>query len=185
VIRVNVSTLAASRVAPPIHVRKLTAEALRDLQAVLNPVPADLVGLEWWPEVESVTDFNPATHKLGAESFTANAEMKTVLVTREVVARSADDIAAENLAVQKSRTEAIQKMMDTEAQARGYDGILSMCSYSTSTNPVFKREAVIAVPWRDAVWSTGYRIIADVKNGTRPLPTVEVMLGELPKPIWP
>ena len=89
------------------------------------------------------------------------------------------------LSIQTERTAVIQNMRDTEARARGYDGILSLCSYATSTNPVFKREADIAVPWRDAVWSAGYKIIADVKSGSRELPTVEDMLAELPAPVWP
>ena len=96
-----------------------------------------------------------------------------------------EEIDANSAAIQKEHTDAIQKMMDAEAQYMGYDGILSLCSYAASTNPVFKREADIAVPWRDTVWSAGYKIIADVKSGVRTLPTTEEMLGELPKPVWP
>jgi len=80
---------------------------------------------------------------------------------------------------------AIQVHLDAEARTRNYDGILSACSYATSTNAKFKAEALACVAWRDAVWAYGYQQLAAVQGGTRPLPTVAQLLAELPAMGWP
>lgn len=195
-IRVNVNTLVADREPVPASAAKLDSETLRNLQTELVPVPDYLDGYEWWPEDYTAPVYDEGTQKLGAEILTPVAEAKIVSSTHAVEPMTAEEIAAYNAKVseelaqqeaqlQKTYTDAIQKMMDAEAQSKNYDGILSVCSYATSTNAVFKAEAAVAVPWRDAVWSAGYKILADVKAGLRPLPTIEEMLAELPVINWP
>ena len=80
---------------------------------------------------------------------------------------------------------AIQSYLDTEAQAHFYDGILSLCSYATSTNPKFGPEGQAGVVWRDACWTTGYAIMAEVESQTRPIPTIDGLLAEMPTMEWP
>jgi hypothetical protein len=112
-IRVNVNTLTADRTQPPKHVRGLTDDALRNLQAVLNPVPADLLGYEWWPEVEASPEFNALTHKLGADLFTVNAESKTVTASHYVVELTTEEI--EKNAIEAAEVAAEAKRISDKA----------------------------------------------------------------------
>ena len=82
--------------------------------------------------------------------------------------------------VQKQMTDAVQAALDNFAKTRGYDGIMSACSYSNSTDAQFKLEADYCIQLRDTTWRMGYAILAEVKAGTRPIPSVEELIAELP-----
>ena len=100
--------------------------------------------------------------------------------------KSAAIIQEEFLTSTKSRlTSAIQSTLDEKAQERGYDSILSLCTYATSTIAKFADEGQAGVSWRDEVWAKGYTILADVEAGTRSIPTVDELLAELPNFVWP
>lgn len=76
----------------------------------------------------------------------------------------------------------VQSYLDTTAKTRGYDGILSLCSYATSKNATFAKEGQAGVEWRDAVWAMCYEILAEVQAGTREVPTD--IISELPVMNW-
>ena len=81
---------------------------------------------------------------------------------------------------------ATQARLDTFAQTRHYDGILSACSYATSTLPKFQAEGQYCVQARDATWAALYTILAQVEAGERPLPAGYAELeAELPVLAWP
>ena len=80
---------------------------------------------------------------------------------------------------------AVQKHLDETAKTRGYDGILSACTYATDTNPTFSAEGQACVSWRSAVWAKCYQIMAEVMAGTRPTPTESELIALLPVIIWP
>ena len=82
--------------------------------------------------------------------------------------------------IQKRLTDAVQRALDAFASTRGYDGIMSACSYASSTDAQFKLEADYCVALRDTTWRMGYAIVADVKAGLRPIPTAEELIAELP-----
>jgi hypothetical protein len=88
-------------------------------------------------------------------------------------------------AVLHQYTDAIQARLDAFARTRNYDGILSACTYATSAVPQFAAEGQYAVSARDATWAQGYSILADVRAGTRPAPTVDELFDELPALAWP
>jgi hypothetical protein len=80
---------------------------------------------------------------------------------------------------------AAQQLLDQTAQTRGYDGILSLCSYATSTNATFQAEGQAGVAFRDAVWNLAYSILAQVQAGTMAQPDVPTFLTLLPAFTWP
>ena len=82
--------------------------------------------------------------------------------------------------------QATQARLDAFAQERNYDGILSACSYATSTVPKFQAEGQYCVQARDATWAALYAILAQVETGERPLPAGYAELeAELPILAWP
>ena len=78
-----------------------------------------------------------------------------------------------------------QDMMDARARERNYDGIMSVCSYATSSFPKFATEAAACVAWRDAVWAKCYELLDAVKTGGMDIPSEEDFLGMLPAFVWP
>lgn len=80
---------------------------------------------------------------------------------------------------------AVQNLLDTTAQTRHYDGILSACTYAGSTVQKFHDEGVACLNWRDAVWAKCYDLLAQVQAGTLAQPTVPELLALLPAISWP
>lgn len=82
-------------------------------------------------------------------------------------------------------TAAIQKRLDDFARTSNYDGILSAATYATSTVPKFNVEGQYAVEARDETWARFYEVLAAVEAGSRPIPTMDELLAELPILGWP
>jgi hypothetical protein len=82
-------------------------------------------------------------------------------------------------------TDAVQDVLDAKAHERNYDGILSACTYATSTVAKFQAEGQACVEWRDAVWASCYATLAQVQGGTLAQPTVQELLDTLPELTWP
>jgi hypothetical protein len=95
--------------------------------------------------------------------------------------RPAADLASRIAAA----TAAIQRALDTEAKTRGYDGILSLASYATSTSARFKAEALAGIRWRDAAWVWAGTYLADVQAGKRKELSIPEILAAMPKMEWP
>lgn len=81
-------------------------------------------------------------------------------------------------------TYAVQMHLDSKARERNYDGILSACTYVSSSVTKFAAEAQACVAWRDACWSKCYAVMADVQDGKRQTPTAELLIAELPLLVW-
>lgn len=97
----------------------------------------------------------------------------------------APEYAPDDAIIIQTLTDAVQTHLDTTAQERSYDGILSLCSYATSENPKFRAEGVAGVAWRDACWAKGYEVLAACQAGTRAVPTAEELVAEMPVFVWP
>lgn len=88
--------------------------------------------------------------------------------------------------IQKNIVDATQRRLDDLARTHGYDGILSLCTYATSTVPKFQAEGQYGVTARDATWAKLYQILDEVKAGTRPPPSGYADIEpELPILEWP
>jgi hypothetical protein len=108
----------------------------------------------------------------------------------EVYVLDAEDAAANQAAavaaLQQSIVDGTQKRLDDFARTRFYDGILSLCTYATDTNPKFQAEGQYGVTARSDTWATLYGILDEVLQGTRPMPSgYDDIAGELPVLAWP
>jgi len=115
------------------------------------------------------------------------------LITEDMVQISPEQLAALRQPapptpqeVQARFVASIQARLDAFAQTRAYDGILSACTYVTSSVPRFAADAAYCVAARDGTWSVAYAILADVQAGVRPVPqSMEDIEAELPVLAWP
>lgn len=88
--------------------------------------------------------------------------------------------------IQSLIIQAVQLRLDTFAQSRNYDSILSASTYATSAILKFQTEGQTAVNARDNTWATLYTILGEVQAGIRPMPTGYVDIeAELPTLEWP
>lgn len=89
-------------------------------------------------------------------------------------------------ALARTLAQQTQLRLDAFAQAKGYDDILSACTYAASAVPKFKAEGLLCAQQRDATWSALYQILADVAAGLRPSPAgLTDIEAELPALTWP
>lgn len=88
--------------------------------------------------------------------------------------------AKEAEAVKKAKTALVQAYLDRSAAEYGYDNIVSLCSYASSSDARFAQEGRAGSALRDAVWRRCHELLAEVEGGTRGMPTDEELLAELP-----
>ena len=79
-----------------------------------------------------------------------------------------------------------QARLDDFAKTRNYDGILSLCTYATSSVPKFAAEGQCGVDSRDQTWARLYTIMQEVEAGTRQMPLgFSDIEPDLPVLAWP
>lgn len=119
------------------------------------------------PYVEDGQVFTVAVHDKTAEEIAAEKAEKLASLQADIVRQTQD-------------------RLDAFAQTRGYDGILSACTYATSTVDKFRNEGTYCVEARDATWRKLYEVLAEVEAGTRPAPNSYTDIEpELPPLTWP
>lgn len=73
----------------------------------------------------------------------------------------------------------VQKYLDDQAKLKGYDSILSACSYAAAPN-IFQIEGQSFLTWRAACWAYCYQVQDLVQAGAIPMPTAEQLISQLP-----
>lgn len=151
-----------------------------------SSLDANIHAVQWYGSDGEIERVDSVTGTRSNESITSVKPFDDI-----VALWTAADDAAKNPplptgdALARMLNTSVQFHMDGVVRVRGYDGILALCTYATSTNPVFAGEGQAGVAWRDAVWDVAIPIIADVVSGKRPIPTPEDWNTLLPPMVWP
>lgn len=75
----------------------------------------------------------------------------------------------------------VQSMLDTKAQEKGYDDIVSACSYAGYENE-FRAEGEAFGIWRAKCWRWGYDLLERYKDTlTKNIPSIDEMLKSMPE----
>lgn len=99
---------------------------------------------------------------------------------------SAEEKESKKLEIEQEIQKQVQSQLDSFAQSRYYNNILSATSYINSTNPKFASEAQYALELRDNTWSALLTILNEVTQGTRDMPSsLGDIIDELPLMQWP
>lgn len=78
-------------------------------------------------------------------------------------------------------TAAVQRHLDAEARALGYDSIASAVTYADEPAvPKFQSEGQAFRAWRSLVWAHCYAVLDAVQAGNIPMPTADDLIGGLP-----
>ncbi len=79
----------------------------------------------------------------------------------------------------------VQKTLESTAQQKGYDTVLSMCSYATSTNLQWKEEAEAFIFWRDTIMLNAVNVFNELLSNPSNVPDFEDFKSQLPTINWP
>ena len=127
--------------------------------------------------------YDKVTHKIVVDS-TPSLVDGVWTINKTVVEMTAEEKELYKQKIIQSYSEAVQEHLDTEAQTKLYDNIMSACSYASGTG-TYAAEGQAALTWRIAVWEYVEQVLADVEAETRTLPTVPELIAELPVMTWP
>ncbi len=139
-----------------------------------------------FPVVSTSVSYDPNTQVATQGGCIYNTDKQRWETTWTVQEKTEEEIQQDLARLQSSIVSSTQKRLDEFARTRGYDSMLSLCSYATSTNPTFAAEGQYGVEARDATWASLYTMLAEVQAGTRPIPSgFEDIEPELPALSWP
>ncbi len=84
--------------------------------------------------------------------------------------------APEKIPTIQEHENAVQNHLD---ESKGYDSILSACSYAAEVNQ-YQAESKQILSWRSAVWAHCYQVLQDVQSNQRQAPSIRNLIAELP-----
>lgn len=130
-------------------------------------------------EGERIANYNPPAHDPELEVATPIEPVpEGELDIQFTVAPKSQEVYE---AVQiRRKTALVQNYLDTTAQEKGYDNILSAVSYAGSGHPVYDSEGVAYKFWRSDCWDAAFAILDAVFAGSRTMPSDTDFLAELP-----
>lgn len=122
--------------------------------------------------------------KYGDPVYTINGS--NVSRSYPAVDKTSEELAADQQALVADITAQTQQRLDSFAQTRNYDGILSACTYAASTITKFQIEGQYCVNARDETWASLYVLMSEVEAGARPMPeSYADVEPHLPPLVWP
>lgn len=119
--------------------------------------------------------------KLANEQGKILAVIDGALVLQETPALPLEEVVADY----ESR---IQERLDKFARSLTYDGMLSACTYATSTVEMYRIEGQYCVDARDATWAKAYELLSAVLPAVQAggnIPSWEEIEAQLPPLAWP
>ena len=90
-----------------------------------------------------------------------------------------------NLDITPTLIKETQTNLDTFAQRKGYDNIISVVSYINSSNTIYRSDANTAIYLRDETWSALNTIIDQIKANTIQVTSYSQIANSLPALVWP
>lgn len=136
--------------------------------------------------VSTSAEFDGATQVAelnGCIFKTERSRWETAWTVRD---KTAEEVAEYLQQLQDAVTADTQTHLDNFARTRGYDSILSACTYATSPTSKFAAEGQYCVQQRDATWGKLYVIMSEVQSELRPVPSgFDDIVAELPELVWP
>lgn len=87
--------------------------------------------------------------------------------------------------MQKQVEREIREIIESKPLERGYDNLMTLTSYTTSSNVQWKAEADAFIAWRDSVFAYAYQTLADIQAELIPLPSLEDFMAGVPSLTWP
>lgn len=97
----------------------------------------------------------------------------TYVISYEIVSKNLEELTA----LFKEKT---QQLLDAKAREKGYDDILSACSYAGYDND-FRAEGEAFGIWRAKVWKYGYALLNAIAEGKHKMPkSFDEILAEMP-----
>ncbi|MCL4674609.1 MAG: hypothetical protein KJZ59_00915 [Pararhodobacter sp.] len=94
--------------------------------------------------------------------------------------QTAQDLAAASRAAIRDRITAdIDRHVEEQARALGYNSAAACAGYRDSTIAAWAEEAAAFIAWRDRVWQTAFALQAEYGSDKTP-PDAETVLAALP-----
>lgn len=160
---------------------KLSEQTINDFGGDVVLEGPQATDLEWWQQSQ-----RSGVEEINGKWFTKYIAGPVFETPEEQAAYVAERTQQRAEGVYAEIVNSVQKRLDDFAITRNYDGILSACTYATSTVPKFAAEGQYCVEARDTAWDRLYQILAEVEAGTRPVPSgYEDIESELPPLNWP
>jgi hypothetical protein len=100
---------------------------------------------------------------------------------QEALAKAAEEKLQQTV---KTYEAAIDSFFDQKAKEKGYDSRITCALRAGFVGP-FQQEGIAFAQWMDNCYSYIYQVLEQVKANTRPQPTIEELLAELPVLTWP
>jgi len=115
------------------------------------------------------------------------AKLPTTLQPYTVPTPTAEQVADEaQAALETSINIAAQKLLNSTAVSKGYDNILSACSYAAqAVGAPFQAEGQAFTNWRSNVWTAVHNALKQIKAGTLKNATAPSVIATLPAFVEP